>query len=304
MMRLSMLLFSTTTFAAVSATATPHFDLNDYVVAQLYVLGAHVIVHLLGEHYDATSDGIQDALRRRKRALESEERALVNDDDAPTGGSGAPMHLKASRVPLQMAAAIAVLALPPLATMLKDARARRVALALLLAATQYSAPPLRLNHNGLGEVGGAIVQNVLLAAFARASQCPHASLLPHAVDVVACVLKTATFWRLNAADIEADAMAGKHTLATLTGTHVSALCVRTLLLAACALALTTLPRVVGYGLAALVLPLAVRGDGLPSARAMLFVGPWLYTLHLVAARCYHPLPWAWCAISLRVAATR
>lgn len=119
------------------------------------------------------------------------------------------------------------------------ARCHMTGVLMLVVAHQYSVPPLKLNHNGLGEVGAALVMNVLLPYFAALLQSSyflspvgvpfHSSLA--ALVVPAALLKVSLFLALNMADKRADWLAGKTTVPVLIGEAKASL-----LLAACAAA--------------------------------------------------------------------
>lgn len=99
-------------------------------------------------------------------------------------------------------------------------------LALMFIAHQYSAPPFKCNHRGLGELTASLASNVLLPQFAALVQSAsfeeapppglfHASL---AVLVVpAFFLKLSLFLALNMADRRPDWLGAKYTLPVILG---------------------------------------------------------------------------------------
>ena len=104
---------------------------------------------------------------------------------------------------------------------------------LLFIAHQYSCPPFKFNHRGLGELSASVATNVLLPQFAVLVQAEsfgesapllvfHRSL---AVLVVpALFLKMGLFLALNMVDRRPDWLAGKYTLPVLLGEETSARC--------------------------------------------------------------------------------
>lgn len=105
--------------------------------------------------------------------------------------------------------------------------------ALIFIAHQYSAPPFKCNHRGLGELSASVATNVLLPQFAVLAQSAsfgvsapllvfHKSL---AVLVVpALFLKVGLFLALNMADRRPDWLGGKYTLPVLLGDETCARC--------------------------------------------------------------------------------
>lgn len=101
---------------------------------------------------------------------------------------------------------------------------------LMFIAHQYSAPPFRCNHRGLGELTASLASNVLLPQFAAlvqsgAFEAPSATLgLFHsslAVLVVpAFCLKINLFLTLNMADRRPDWLGAKYTLPVILGDEV------------------------------------------------------------------------------------
>lgn len=102
-----------------------------------------------------------------------------------------------------------------------------IGVALVFIAHQYSAPPFKCNHRGLGELTASLASNVLLPQFAAlvqsdAFEAPAASLrLFHgslAVLVVpAFCLKLGLFLALNMADRRPDWLGAKYTLPVILG---------------------------------------------------------------------------------------
>lgn len=98
---------------------------------------------------------------------------------------------------------------------------------LVFIAHQYSAPPFRCNHRGLGELAASLATNVLLPQFAALVQsdsfeAPAASLwLFHGSLAILVVppfcLKLGLFLALNMADRRPDWLGAKYTLPVIFG---------------------------------------------------------------------------------------
>lgn len=124
-----------------------------------------------------------------------------------------------------MAAAVAILvrALPE--------RSWPIGLALVFIAHQYSAPPFKFNHRGLGELAATMASNVLLPQFAvlvQSASFETAWLVHESLAVLvlpAFFLKVGLFLALNMADRRADWLGGKYTLPVLFGEEACARCV-------------------------------------------------------------------------------
>lgn len=96
---------------------------------------------------------------------------------------------------------------------------------LIFIAHQYSAPPFKFNHRGLGEMGATLASNVLLPQFAALVQSAlfevpawcmfHSSLA--VLIVPALFTKFGLFLALNMADRRPDWLGGKYTLPVLLG---------------------------------------------------------------------------------------
>jgi 1,4-dihydroxy-2-naphthoate octaprenyltransferase len=86
---------------------------------------------------------------------------------------------------------------------------------LMLAITlgwSYSAPPLRLNQRGLGELTGALLITGLTPLFSYYLQTSRLDPLPFLAVFPLCCWQFAVLLTLNFPDAEGDLAAGKHTL--------------------------------------------------------------------------------------------
>lgn len=103
---------------------------------------------------------------------------------------------------------------------------------LLFIAHQYSGPPFKCNHRGLGELSASVATNVLLPQLAvlvqSASFEVSSPLLFHRILAVLVVpaffLKVGLFLALNMADRRPDWLGGKYTLPVLLGEETAARC--------------------------------------------------------------------------------
>lgn len=97
-------------------------------------------------------------------------------------------------------------------------------------AHQYSSPPFRVNHRGLGEVVASIATNVLLPVFAVVLQFSDGALdsgvsLFRKLAILvfpSFFIKMATFLALNIADRRPDWLGGKNTVPVLLGDEAAA----------------------------------------------------------------------------------
>jgi 1,4-dihydroxy-2-naphthoate octaprenyltransferase len=124
-------------------------------------------------------------------------------------------------------------------------------LLLLLAislAWSYSAPPLRLNQRGLGEIGGALLITGLTPTYGYYLQAGQLDLLPLIAAIPLSCWQFAVLISLNIPDAEGDAIAGKRTLVHYLGKTDA---VR-LYLFAITLLYASLPVLVHYGLPGIV----------------------------------------------------
>jgi 1,4-dihydroxy-2-naphthoate octaprenyltransferase len=81
----------------------------------------------------------------------------------------------------------------------------------------YTAPPLRLNYRALGEVGCALVLNVIWPLLAYRLQAPGVPGALLALAALLFVMQTARMAVMNLADHDSDLAAGKRTLANALG---------------------------------------------------------------------------------------
>ena len=146
--------------------------------------------HFLGEYHDLESDKLNFHSSRFTGGSKVLVTGEVSEDECLTLGYGCS------------AVAVAILfgVLPP--------HTHVIGAAMLAIAHQYSAPPFKLNHNGLGELAAAVVMNILLPYFAALVNAEEGAFNPHvffdsrlAVLVVpSAFLKFGLFCVLNASN--------------------------------------------------------------------------------------------------------
>ncbi|CBJ28407.1 Flavoprotein Monooxygenase [Ectocarpus siliculosus] len=215
--RLKMTVFSAVTYGTAASVANlalleagspSEFDAGLFLAGWAFVFFTQLVAHFLGEYYDLPSD----KLNYYAGPLTGGSKVLVSGDITP-GQCFALGYACAAA-----AGGILALVLPR--------RCLATGLALMFIAHQYSAPPFKCNHRGLGELTASLASNVLLPQFAALVQSAsfeealapglfHASL---AVLVVpAFFLKLSLFLALNMADRRPDWLGAKYTLPVILG---------------------------------------------------------------------------------------
>jgi 1,4-dihydroxy-2-naphthoate octaprenyltransferase len=106
-----------------------------------------------------------------------------------------------------------------LALGMRDAGMRWTAFLALALSWFYTAPPLRLNYRGLGELTVATVLNLLVPLLAYGLQAHHLSAPAVLVSAVLpiFVVQVARMMVMNLSDYEGDERIGKRTLAVILG---------------------------------------------------------------------------------------
>ena len=180
-------------------------DFGWWVEGQLFVWSTHLMTHYCNDYFDLEADSANLAPTRWTGG----SRVLVE-------GRLRPMTGLATAFVLLFVALGLALAMPA-------ARARWLALATIALAWFYTAPPLRLNYRGLGEVTVATVLGVSVPLLAYALQSGRlrapAALLGALVPIFA--LQTARMLQMNLADHDGDRAAGKRTLAVALGRRLA-----------------------------------------------------------------------------------
>ncbi|KAI9145527.1 hypothetical protein BKA69DRAFT_1121359 [Paraphysoderma sedebokerense] len=200
-----MTVFSAVTYAtgySLSVLLHPEirFSPKLFIRGYFFVLFCQLTAHFLGEYYDLPSDCINDSATK----FTGGSKVLVK------GGIKPEVCLLMGYVTTAFTIAIIHLGLPTSISVL--------AYAMLFLAHQYSSPPFKFNHRGLGELSAATVMNWLLPYFAATLHSPRIAVNDLSLLIVpAFIIKFALFLVLNLADYEADKKSGKNTLAVLLG---------------------------------------------------------------------------------------
>jgi 1,4-dihydroxy-2-naphthoate octaprenyltransferase len=207
-----------------------------------FVWCAHLMTHYCNEYFDLAADRANLAPTRW------------------TGGSRVLVDGRLRPIVSLTAACVLLCAALALSLGMPGAGTRGIALLVLALSWFYTAPPLSLNHRGLGEVTVATVLGVLVPLLAydvqRGEVSAPAALLGAASPVF--VAQAARMLVMNLSDHEGDRRAGKRTLAVVLGPRR----------ARCAFALAS---VVVYG--SILALAAARALPVPAGLAMLLTLP-------------------------------
>jgi 1,4-dihydroxy-2-naphthoate octaprenyltransferase len=184
---------------AVSVHQGHRLDLTWYVVAQVFAWTVHVMTHYCNEYFDLEADRANVYFT----PWTGGSRALVDGSVAPVVSLGASFVL--------FGAATLLVAVMP------SWQARVLATAAVVLAWFYTAPPLRLNYRGAGELTVAAILNGLWPVVAVVLQTGAVPMLLLAVLAPTAVLQVARMMVMNLGDRRSDEMVGKRTLPVLVG---------------------------------------------------------------------------------------
>lgn len=175
------------------------FDLLWYLVTLLFGWCTHLMTHYCNEYFDLEADQANTA----PTSWTGGSRVLVN-------GLLSPMVSLTAAFVLMFIAFGLITAMP---TVL----ARLIAVATIALAWFYTAPPLRLNYHGLGELTAAAVLyglGPILACYLQQRSISAAAL---ALVGVVFAFQFLRMTVMNLFDIEGDRTVGKRTLAVVLG---------------------------------------------------------------------------------------
>ncbi|WP_320066057.1 prenyltransferase [Micromonospora sp. RTGN7] len=184
---------------AVSVHQGYPLDLTWYAVAQLFAWTVHVMTHYCNEYFDLEADRANVYFT----PWTGGSRALVDGSVAPVVSLGAGFVL--------LSASMLMVAVMP------HWQARVLATAAVVLAWFYTAPPVRLNYRGAGELTVAAILNGLWPAVAAVLQAGAVPMLLLAVLAPTAVLQVARMMVMNLGDRRSDAMVGKRTLPVIIG---------------------------------------------------------------------------------------
>lgn len=175
-------------------------NLSRYLIGLVFVWNTHIMTHLFNEYYDIDAD-------------------RCNANPSPwTGGSRVLVEGAVSPATCLRLGYISMLISTSMAFLFFSGGTLLIAILMILACYSYSAPPLRLEARGLGELTVIIVLNLLLPFLGLALQGStfyqrHFSLLLVPLMMIGFVRMMV----MNIADREGDRMAGKRTLVVRIG---------------------------------------------------------------------------------------
>ncbi|MEV4759275.1 prenyltransferase [Micromonospora sp. NPDC049559] len=170
-----------------------------YAVAQLFAWVVHVMTHYCNEYFDLDAD----RANVYHTPWTGGSRALVD-------GLVAPVVSLGTAFVLWTGTAVLIAVMP-------TAQARLIGVLTVALAWFYTAPPLRLNYRGLGELTVAAILNGLWPALAALLQAGTVPPLLLAVLAPTALLQAARMMVMNLGDRVSDASVGKRTLPVLLG---------------------------------------------------------------------------------------
>ena len=171
---------------AVSVHQGYPLDLTWYAVAQLFAWTVHVMTHYCNEYFDLEADRANVYFT----PWTGGSRALVDGSVAPIVSLGAAFVL--------FSASTLLVAVMP------SWQARVLATAAVVLAWFYTAPPLRLNYRGAGELTVAAILNGLWPVVAVVLQAGAVPMLLLAVLAPTAVLQVARMMVMNLGDRRSD----------------------------------------------------------------------------------------------------
>ncbi|MEU2615081.1 prenyltransferase [Micromonospora sp. NPDC007271] len=184
---------------AVSVHQGHPLDLRWYAVAQLFAWVVHVMTHFCNEYFDLEADRANVFFT----PWTGGSRALVDGLVTPMVSLGAGFVL--------FGLSTLMVAVMP------SWQARVLATTAVVLAWFYTAPPLRLNYRGAGELTVAAILNGLWPAVAVVLQAGAVPWLLLAVLAPTALLQVARMMVMNLGDRRSDAAVGKRTLPVIIG---------------------------------------------------------------------------------------
>lgn len=185
--------------ASVAVHMGVPLDLRWYAVAQVFAWVVHVMTHYCNEYFDLEADRANVYYT----PWTGGSRALVD-------GLVKPETSLAASFVLWTAALGLVVAMPTW-------QSRVLGAVTVTLAWFYTAPPLRFNYRGLGELTVASILNGLWPAVAVVLQAGSVPWLLVAVLAPTAVLQTVRMMVMNLGDRVSDASVGKRTIPVLIG---------------------------------------------------------------------------------------
>ena len=202
--------------AAIAADAGAPIDWGRYLLGQLIVTCVQLTTHYANEYFDCEADRLIGA----NRTLFSGGSGVL-----PGGSLPPKVALGAARV-CAMIAVVAIVAAAPI----EPAMSVIGALALL-GGWFYSAPPARLVASGFGELTTALIVSFLAPLSGLVMQRGPVDARLVAITLPLVLMQMAMLVVVELPDLDADARAGKRTLAVRAGRARAALLHSALLIA-------------------------------------------------------------------------
>jgi len=185
--------------AAVAVHVGHDLHLGWYVLAQVFAWVVHVMTHYCNEYFDLEAD----RANVYHTPWTGGSRALVDGLVQPITSLGTAFVLWSGGVVLLAA--------------MPTWEARLLGAATLALAWFYTAPPLRLNYRGLGEITVALILNGLWPAVAVVLQTGTVPWLLLAILAPTAILQTVRMMVMNLGDRLSDAEVGKRTIPVMIG---------------------------------------------------------------------------------------
>lgn len=203
--RANMTTMSGVTYLTATTVLPTPFDFPLFLKGYFFVLFTQFTTHFIGEIYDLPSD----RLNSYSTPLTGGTRVLVHHPDQ------LPLARRAALVTFLSSLSLALFVLP--------SNSRPIALLMLFLAVNYSAPPFKCNHRGLGELDATYITSILLPYFSGTVQGAFSGNFPFYHPSLAMLvippafIKFALFLVLNLADRRADWASAKFTLPVILG---------------------------------------------------------------------------------------
>lgn len=179
-------------------------DLGWYLFGQLFVSCGHLMTHYCNEYFDLEAD------------LANHDRAGV------TGGSRILADGLLAPIVSLNAGFVLLFACIGLLIGMPSNTSRWLCFAIVMLAWFYTAPPLKLNHRGLGELGSMLVIDLMCPVLAFYLQARAVEPVLLLVLLPNCILQYSYMMMMNLCDHEGDRAAGKRTLVVIIGPRAAA----------------------------------------------------------------------------------
>ncbi|WP_328609587.1 prenyltransferase [Amycolatopsis sp. NBC_00345] len=184
---------------AVAVLSGHPLHIGWYILVQAFSWCTHLMTHYCNEYFDLEADRVNQCYT----PWTGGSRVLVDGLVRPA------TSLSTSFVLLALSMILAA-AMPTPVT-------RILAVMIIILAWFYTAPPLRFNYRGLGELTVGSILNGLVPILSVAVQTGEVPVLILLVLAPTALLQAARMMVMNLADIQSDMQVGKRTLPVLLG---------------------------------------------------------------------------------------